>query len=139
MKRAVLVLAFAGLAFGQIPENSRTNDFFNCRWWNGESDDARLGFIMGYSDIWDAIKDLAPLSNALNKATFGEIRSGVTAVCSRPENGIITVLDALWIFAARVAGVSESAVEESIAFTRHYRSLPKSEQKKILAPTQDRK
>jgi hypothetical protein len=131
MKPIVLALAFAGLAFGQLPESKRPDGSFNCRFWNDANDDLRLGLIMGYTD-GDGLNDRtgmisgvkSALKTALGKKTFGEMRTGVTTVCSNPENGILTIFDALSIFAGRVAGTSESVLKWATAQTRLSRSLP---------------
>jgi len=123
MKRIIVaVLVFAGLAFGQGP--FKTDGRFNCRFWNDISEDQRVGMMMGYSDFWGSSEPGMVIPNMLSatKVNFGEMKDGVTAVCRTPENGILTILDALSIFTLRFIGVDEKHVEQEITRFRAWAS-----------------
>ena len=53
MMKPLLILVFAGLAAGQIPDTHRTNGFLNCRYWNAtENPSLRVGIVMGHAELW---------------------------------------------------------------------------------------
>ena len=69
---------------------------------------------VGYAEMWDlAQRDFVEkgITKTAIRSTGGEITEGITAVCSRPENGPLTVLTAMILFIQKTAGASESNIE----------------------------
>jgi hypothetical protein len=70
MMKPLLILVFAGLAAGQIPDTHRTNGSLNCRYWNAtQNPSLRVGIVMGHAELWDlaqrAMPTLPPLKRPI--------------------------------------------------------------------------
>ena len=110
--RALLVFVFAGLAAGQIPDTHRTDGFLNCRYWNAtENPSMRVGIVMGHAELWDLAQRAMPGLPPLKGRSYGEMMNGITTVCSREENSLLTIREALTLFAEKAAGETESELE----------------------------
>ena len=102
MMKPLLILVFAGLAAGQIPDTHRTNGSLNCRYWNAtENPWMRVGIVKRHAELWDLAQRAMPGLPPLKGRSYGEMMDGITAVCSREENGQLTIREALTISARR--------------------------------------
>jgi hypothetical protein len=116
MMKPLLILVFTGLAAGQIPDTHRTDGFLNCRYWNAtENPSLRVGIVMGHAELWDLAQRAMPTLPPLKGRSYGEMMNGITAVCSREENGQLTIREALTLFAEKAAGETESELESRAA------------------------
>ena len=127
MKRiVVVVLAFAGLAFGQDLDTQKTDGRLNCRWWNASKPETTLiGVLIGHMQMWSfARADIMlwnipfptqpngfPALPSFNDVTIGEMKDGVSAVCSRPENARLVFFEAMILFGEKLSGWSDLQVE----------------------------
>ena len=116
MGKLLLILVFAGLAAGQIPDIHRTDGFLNCRYWSAtENPSLRVGIVMGHAELWGLAQRAMPTLPPLKGRSYGEMMNGITAVCSREENGELTLREALTLFAEKDAGKTESELESRAA------------------------
>ena len=116
MMKPLLILVFAGLAAGQTSDTHRTDGFLNCRYWNAtENPSLRVGIVMGHAELWGLAQRAMPTLPPLKGRSYGEMMNGITAVCSREENGPLTIREALTLFAEKAAGETESELETRAA------------------------
>ena len=127
VQRALLIgaLAAAGLSRGsaQKPPGELTREpnlrgtvtflFNNGRFWNGMKPDLRLAFIIGYMDSFHAVADdnanqWVPQGNGIAVA---DVAKGLDKFFAEPENLRFSVVDAIRIFAMKVAGKPQSEIE----------------------------
>ena len=114
--RALLIFVLVRLAAAQIPDTHRTDGFLNCLYWNAiENPSMRVGIVMGHAELWDLAQRAMPGLPPLKGRSYGEMMNGITAVCSLPENGQLTIREALTLFAAKAAGETESEIESRAA------------------------
>jgi len=117
-----------GTAFAQIPDSQTTDGRLNCRFWNANDENTsfRLGLMAGYADLWGLAQLGLGTNVPMGRATYGEMRDGVTVCCSQPENGNVLILEALTLFEEKIAGASGSRLEALAAAFRkiHATSAP---------------
>src|SRR5215469_8520180 len=114
MKRIILaVLGFTGMAWGQEADPQLTSGLLNCRWWNAKTESTLIGVIIGHVQLWGfsradimlrnvRVPGLPPLEMPklppLESMTIGEVKDGVSAVCSKPENARLAIFEAMILF-----------------------------------------
>lgn len=120
-----------------------TRSFHNGRWWKGNSSAENLGFIVGYLDgvkvalvtehrgetgaaetIDAGSRRLWPFA-----LTYGEVSEALDRFYGTPENGPISIGQALAIISERSQGVAESKIDSDIQWMRKQASEPLAQPK----------
>jgi hypothetical protein len=109
--------------------DSEQKDQETCRRWNELEFEWRMGWLHGYSrglyvgaadvlTIWKPEVPVAVTKTHTPGLTYGEWMDGITEICKRPENALISLSDASTAFTRRVSGDTEQQVENFLSGAR---------------------
>lgn len=107
-------LAIITLGTDAAPARWRTFGQFNGHWWTSSPELARAGYLCGYMDGVVEAQWPTPVP----EPDYGVVFKGIHRFYDQPENINITVRDAIHIFAMKVAGESQSRIEEETRAAR---------------------
>ena len=116
----LVVLLGAGPLLAQVPNYAVSHGFLDCRWWQEQASDMKLGYIVGHSEAVLIYANQVAFNSISSHATHGEYRDGVDELCKAPENGLIPIYTMLQIFAAKFRGEAEAQINERLASARRF-------------------
>ena len=97
-----------------VGRNSRTGKRYkllNGRSWNRTSDSGKINFVLGYVEAIEALGDNDAMTTVPN-VQIKEIVKALDGFYTEPENLPFRIVDAIYIFAAKSAGLRQSEIEE---------------------------
>ena len=102
-------LLLSVLCAAQIPDDQKTWDDLNGRFWIGHTATAKIDFLIGYSEAWAAWKRTEPNGLLVNAyfptgIPFSELRQGLDQFYAAPENLIIPISEAIMFWTMKANG-----------------------------------
>lgn len=134
MKSIALALAaimlFPLVTQGDEKADTRTLGKFNGRFWRNLSEEGKTLYVIGFNEGSFRVSLLKspslPEFQELHakvwpqNMTFGEVRDSVDNFYKIPENGRVTVIDALSVVAEKAKGVDAARIEERTEQLRRF-------------------
>ena len=111
MRRLILILALATCASAG-DEPWQTNGKVNGRYWTGIDDMQKLAYLVAYKEASEAYHQSDTGYFPCSPVILGDILKGIDRIYSDPENLVLPVVDALWIFTAKTRGSSPREIEQ---------------------------
>lgn len=140
-KRTISVLAAAFISAlttsAQVPENQRTGDLLNGRFWvANDNHTAKVLFLYGFLDALNTRSDIPSpaILTYFSKATFDETVKGLDQFYSDPANDEIPIALALNVFTDKVKGATPEALAAETAEMRRRANAPASQLAKPKPP-----
>jgi hypothetical protein len=107
-----------------LPAAQKSEGLLNGRYWNAQSAESRVDFIVGYSEhltIAEATgwKEEDGTYFPHSPVSFGEIAKGLNRIYDAPENLNIPISFAIYVFQLRVTGKSEPYIAVRLEYLRN--------------------
>ena len=113
MKKLILIVVLATCVSAGDTSMQRTGGKLNGRWWHIMDNDQRFAYVLGYGDAAQMMTNWPNYFPVL-PTTFEDVIKGVNRIYEEPENLVLPISDAIWLFTLKAKGYSKQRVDEGL-------------------------